>query len=124
MGIIKVIAVMISSVLSIAFTLVIANAQANDEAFRAAYGDIKVSAKLNPASIETLMYVFDLTVSYEKDSFASTTVICQVNSKKQAIEVLRNNLGWKGDYFFVRLECGGGNAWRCDRLSCAFDKTT
>ena len=24
-------------------------------------------------------------------------------------------IGWKGRYLFVRTECGGGNAWKCDQ---------
>jgi hypothetical protein len=99
----------------IAFHIPERSDQANPETFRAVSGGINISANLNPASIEGSMYVFDLAISHEKDRFASTTVISQVNTKEQAIEVLKNSFGWKGDYFFIRLECGGGNAWRCDR---------
>lgn len=29
--------------------------------------------------------------------------------------MLQRSIAWKGGYLFVRLECGGGNAWRFNR---------
>ncbi len=38
-----------------------------------------------------------------------------MRSTDEAIAHLRRVIGWKGDYLFVRTECGGGNAWKCDQ---------
>ena len=34
---------------------------------------------------------------------------------KKALAVQKKHITWKGPYLLVRSECGGGNAWRCDR---------
>jgi hypothetical protein len=102
--------------LQIAFLmLLLSGDQAKTDVLRLISKDIDLSARLNPASIAGMMYVFDLIVNRHEARFAFTTVISQVKDEDEAIKVLENGFGWKDGYFFLRLECGGGNAWRCDR---------
>jgi hypothetical protein len=43
------------------------------------------------------------------------TFIVRVGNCQEALAVQKKHTRWKGTYLFVRSECGGGNAWRCDR---------
>jgi len=38
-----------------------------------------------------------------------------LHSTDEAIAHLKRVIGWKSGYLFVRTECGGGNAWKCEQ---------
>ncbi|HEX5464823.1 MAG TPA: hypothetical protein VFW88_08925 [Burkholderiales bacterium] len=59
-------------------------------------------------------FPFALTVSHGGRSFTFRTLLIAVADRHQALAVLRQTIGWKDGYLFVRQECGGGNRWRCD----------
>lgn len=58
---------------------------------------------------------FELRVCHGQTVFRLRTFIVGVNNCREALAVQKNHTRLKGPYLFVRLECGGGNAWRCDR---------
>lgn len=70
------------------------------------------------AKYDTNAWDFDVAVVHESDTFRirSIPIYNENDSVKIAdgISGLRAATGWKGEYFFVRSECGGGNAWNCD----------
>jgi hypothetical protein len=80
---------------------------------------IPVIAKLTkeqPPSKETGgSYEFDLTVGEGKEKFTRSTCIISVDSVDQAFKAIKKGTRWNGKYLFVRTECGGGNAWSCNR---------
>ena len=59
-------------------------------------------------------FPFTLTVSRGERTFTYKTVIVAVPDQEEAVGVLKQTIGWKDGYLFVRQECGGGNMWRCD----------
>lgn len=58
---------------------------------------------------------FELKVRYRQTVFPLRTFIVGVNNCQEALAVQKKHTRWKEPYLFVRSECGGGNAWRCDR---------
>ncbi|HEY3276752.1 MAG TPA: hypothetical protein VGJ94_09040 [Syntrophorhabdaceae bacterium] len=76
-------------------------------------GSVQVTAKLReeferPFNIELL-------VQSAQERFAIETNIIAVANVKEAFEVQERHTYRRDGYLFVRIECGGGNASRCDR---------
>lgn len=57
---------------------------------------------------------FTLTVARGDQAFTYRTSLVAAGDVASALAILRRTIGWRGGYLFVRQECGGGNAWRCD----------
>ena len=74
---------------------------------------VKVTATLNnPPDDEP--FEAELTIERGNDRFRISTSIYGAKDQDEAISVLKRVTGWKEGYLFVREDCGGGNAWRCD----------
>jgi hypothetical protein len=58
---------------------------------------------------------FELKVRDGDTVLSLRTFIVRVGNCQEALAVQKKHTRWKGTYLFVRSECGGGNAWRCDR---------
>lgn len=58
---------------------------------------------------------FELVVRKGKEEFLRNTTVTGVDTADQGFEVVKKGSRWKGKYLLVRTECGGGNAWRCNR---------
>jgi hypothetical protein len=58
---------------------------------------------------------FELKIRYKQTVFPLRNFIVGVNNCQDALAVQKKHTRWKEPYLFVRSECGGGNAWRCDR---------
>ena len=60
-------------------------------------------------------FMFALTVAHGNQRFTlSTTLTIGVRNQQDAIMAMKKTMGWKGDYLFIREECGGGNIWCCN----------
>lgn len=60
-------------------------------------------------------FMFALTVAHGDQRFTlSTALTIGVRNQQDAIMAMKKTMGWKGDYLFIREECGGGNIWRCN----------
>jgi hypothetical protein len=57
-------------------------------------------------------YQFELNVIYGKERFRFETEMAGIENSNQAIALQRSRTGWKGPYFFVGWDRGGGNASR------------
>jgi hypothetical protein len=57
-------------------------------------------------------YQFELNVIYGKEKFKFETEMACIKNLNQAVSNQRKGTGWKGPYFFVAWERGGGNASR------------
>lgn len=60
-------------------------------------------------------YSFDIIVNKGSGEFHIETMIIAVQDLPEAIQVLKETTAWIPPYLFVRSECGGGNAWACER---------
>jgi hypothetical protein len=58
---------------------------------------------------------FELEVQYRDAAFSYRTFILGVSGLDGAAAFQKKHTGWEGPYLFVRTECGGGNAWRCNQ---------
>jgi hypothetical protein len=58
---------------------------------------------------------FELKVRYGDTVFSLRTFLAGVDDCQGALAVQKKHTRWGKPYLFVRSECGGGNAWRCDR---------
>ena len=77
-------------------------------------GDVMITATVTEESPGEL-YGAEISVRHDPDSFAYSSMIDIHGDRQKAIDVLKQGIGWKEGFLFVRLECGGGNAWRCSR---------
>jgi hypothetical protein len=71
---------------------------------------VKVTMKL--LNQDRGYYQFELNVIYAKDKFRFETDMAQIKDLNEAISQQRKTTGWKGPYFFVGWNRGGGNASR------------
>jgi len=56
-----------------------------------------------------------LRIHHGADCYETGTYLFRVRDVSEAAAHLRKVIGWKDGYLFVRTECGGGNAWKCDQ---------
>jgi hypothetical protein len=59
-------------------------------------------------------FLLKLDVIFGKERFPIQSALIGLKNFKEAVDFEKKRSGWKGPYLFVREECGGGNAWRCN----------
>jgi hypothetical protein len=69
--------------------------------------EIKVSAFLTDVTIDRSCYAFEIAVSRGNDNYSFSSVIVAARTEEEAISIMKEGVGWKAGYFFVRTECGG-----------------
>ena len=57
----------------------------------------------------------DVTVQQGEEKYSRSTWLTGMNTAGQAFDTIKKGTRWDGKYLMVRTECGGGNAWRCNR---------
>ncbi|MFN8987790.1 MAG: hypothetical protein ACK511_08000 [Burkholderiales bacterium] len=73
----------------------------------AAKAAVKISVTQNTA------YEFIVNVDREKQRYRFVTFIHNFESPSEGLAYQRSMMGWKGDYLFVRHQCGQVAEWRC-----------
>jgi len=68
---------------------------------------VKISLKQNTA------YEFVVTVDFMKQRYRFATLVPDFESATEGLLRQRALMGWKGDYLFVRHQCGQPAEWRC-----------
>lgn len=78
---------------------------------------VKVYSRLNKDLYEDgqhYYYPFEIRVDYGKQHYSFTTITTTGKDLKAALRHLKKTATWEKPYLYVRSECGGGNAWRCN----------
>ncbi len=75
-------------------------------------GEIRVTATLKER-IDS-MSSYEIAVSRGAYVYRFVTMLAPITDEAEAIAALKESVGWKAGYLFVRTECGGGNRWRCN----------
>lgn len=57
----------------------------------------------------------NITVKKGNEKFERSTFLIGADNLRAAFGLVKKGTRLKGRYLFVRTECGGGNAWRCNR---------
>jgi len=80
---------------------------------------VRVEARLleyRPATEDYMASAdFGIDVRDAAETVHLRTYVIAVSDLDEALRVLRSTIAWREPYLFVRLECGGGNAWSCCR---------
>lgn len=71
----------------------------------------KQSVKVNLS--QNTAYEFQVTVDKGKQRFRFASYIPDFESPTEGLQKQRALMGWKGDYLFVRHQCGQMAEWRC-----------
>jgi hypothetical protein len=99
-------------VLTVCFILAVVCTHSIAAEFPILSGDIQVTA-IQQGDPDDFM--FTLTVTHGASRFILTTGLnAGINDLQGALMTLKQTIGWKGNYLFVREECEGGNIWRCN----------
>ncbi len=77
-------------------------------------GKVKVMAEISDFDSEG-HYNLQITVAAGRKKYEVDSALTGQENLKTVTQRLNKNIGWKGPYLFVRSECGGGNAFRCDK---------
>lgn len=68
------------------------------------------------SSSEPLSFFYLIELRDRKKTVRLETALAGVSELKSALERLRQAVAWTPPYLFVQLECGGGNAWACNKV--------
>jgi hypothetical protein len=58
-------------------------------------------------------YEFIVNIDHQKQRYRFVTFIPTFESPVEGLAYQRSMMGWKGDYLFVRHQCGQATEWRC-----------
>jgi len=77
-------------------------------------GKVKVMAEISEF-VGDDYYGLQITVTAGQHKYEVDTGLNGPENLKAVTRRLKKTIGWKGPYLFVRSECGGGNAFRCNK---------
>jgi hypothetical protein len=77
-------------------------------------GKVKVMTEISEFYRESY-YELQITVAAGRKKYKVDSALTGQENLKTVTQRLNKTIGWKGPYLFVRSECGGGNAFRCDK---------
>lgn len=77
-------------------------------------GKVKVMAEISEFDGDDY-YELQITVTTGQQKYEVDTALNGPENLKAVTRHLKKTIGWKGPYLFVRSECGGGNAFRCNK---------
>jgi hypothetical protein len=80
-------------------------------AFASTNASLKADVRVN--MVQNTASEFLVTVDYAKQRYRFATFVPQWDSATDGIDRQRTLSGWKGDYLFVRHQCGQMANWRC-----------
>ncbi|MFZ5483846.1 MAG: hypothetical protein ACOZB0_06400 [Pseudomonadota bacterium] len=82
------------------------------QTFRIPAGKTRIHATVT--EVEPGYHPLRIEVKEGRQSYHLESVVAGLASPSDLPGHLNKTIGWKGQYLFVRSECGGGNAFRCD----------
>ena len=77
-------------------------------------GKVNVTAEISEFDGDDY-YDLQITVTTGQQKYEVDSTLNGPENLKAVTRHLKKTIGWKGPYLFVRSECGGGNAFRCDK---------